>query len=75
MYRGFREQQVAGVCGGGVGGVGTMCMQDISHEDKETNTKVYSRLSNNGRSQERTYKNSERKRQILGKNKVGRPSK
>ncbi len=32
---------LAGVCGGAVGGVGTMCMQDISHEDKETNTKVY----------------------------------
>ncbi len=32
---------LAGVCGGGVGGVGTMCRQAISHEDKETNTKVY----------------------------------
>ncbi len=32
---------LAGVCGGGVGGVGTMCRQIISHDDKETNTKVY----------------------------------
>ncbi len=32
---------LAGVGGGGVGGVGTMCRQAISHEDKETNTKVY----------------------------------